>query len=94
MWSCGVVLSSQVDKVGLLGSGPDCPSSPYRGVNLTWPAGCPPSLPCCSEYGYCHSLEEWATERFRDCNGISNGIQLPEKVVRWEANYAKVSASS
>merc|ERR1712200_305439 len=47
---------------------------------MGWPLGCPSFAPCCTEYGYCRKAEEWATGNFRDCNGISNGLPLPESV--------------
>ena len=35
-------------------------------------------MPCCNEYGYCRPEAEWLAGQFRDCNGLSNGINLPE----------------
>merc|ERR550519_2220943 len=68
-------------QAGLLGAGTgggSCRAAPYRTPvsQLQWPAGCPSSAPCCSEFGYCHSRENWNAGRFRDCNGQSNGRPL------------------
>ena len=48
------------------------------GKKLNWPNGCPLTVPCCNEYGYCRPEAEWLAGQFRDCNGLSNGINLPE----------------
>ena len=38
------------------GSGPgSCFAPPYRVANVEFPAGCPPDLSCCNEFGYCRS---------------------------------------
>merc|ERR1739848_567015 len=66
---------------GLLGAGTgegSCAAAPFRAAAVKWPLGCPSFAPCCTEYGYCRKAEEWATGNFRDCNGISNGLPLPE----------------
>merc|ERR1739848_510051 len=68
---------------GLLGAGTgegSCAAAPFRAAAIKWPLGCPSFAPCCTEYGYCRKAEEWATGNFRDCNGISNGLPLPESV--------------
>ena len=62
--------------------------------------GCPPSLPCCSEFGYCRSKVgqptkganllydpqgDWEGGYIRDCNGVSNGGALdPVTIAREE----------
>ena len=67
----------------LLGFGRDlgsCPAPPFRTdpADLAWPEGCPDFAPCCSEYGYCQTRETWELGTiFRDCNGESNGLDLP-----------------
>merc|ERR1711970_478957 len=68
-------------EAGLLGAGKgggSCAAAPFRTPvsQLQWPGGCPASAPCCSEFGYCHSRENWAAGGFRDCNGQSNGRPL------------------
>merc|ERR1711970_1433500 len=68
-------------EAGLLGAGKgggSCAAAPFRTPvsQLQWPGGCPASAPCCSEFGYCHSRENWAAGGFRDCNGQSNGGPL------------------
>merc|ERR1712212_618464 len=68
-------------EAGLLGAGTgggSCAAAPFRTPvsQLQWPGGCPSSAPCCSEFGYCHSRENWNAGRFRDCNGQSNGRPL------------------
>ena len=39
---------------------------------------------CCNEYGFCRTREAWAAAKFRDCNGVSNGIALPDAVLQLE----------
>merc|ERR1712212_1229375 len=68
-------------EAGLLGAGTgggSCAAAPFRTPvsQLQWPGGCPASTPCCSEFGYCHSRENWPAGGFRDCNGQSNGRPL------------------
>ena len=29
------------------------------GKRLNWPNGCPLTVPCCNEYGYCKTEAEW-----------------------------------
>ena len=71
----------------LLGFGRDlgsCPAPPFRTdpADLAWPEGCPDFAPCCSEYGYCQTRETWELGTiFRDCNGESNGLDLPLRSV-------------
>merc|ERR1719285_1177724 len=86
MWSrvAAIFLSVSAScHAGLLGAGTgegSCAAAPFRAVAVKWPLGCPSFAPCCTEYGYCRKAEEWATGNFRDCNGISNGLPLPESV--------------
>merc|ERR1712200_372460 len=86
MWSrvAAILLSVSAScHAGLLGAGTgegSCAAAPFRAVAVKWPLGCPSFAPCCTEYGYCRKAEEWATGNFRDCNGISNGLPLPESV--------------
>ena len=67
----------------LLGAGRglgSCPAPPFRTdpADLAWPDGCPDWASCCSEYGYCQTRETWELGTvFRDCNGESNGLDLP-----------------
>merc|ERR1739848_772476 len=68
---------------GLLGAGTgegSCAAAPFRAAAVKWPLGCPSYSPCCTEYGYCRGADEWSAGGFRDCNGISNGLPLPESV--------------
>ena len=89
LFSC-VELHTALDLLGA-GEGPgSCPAPPFRGKNLNWPAGCPLSTPCCNEYGYCVTEAEWISGAFRDCNGLSNGAELPEEVIKLEAFYAAI----
>jgi len=60
-----------------------CRAFPFRAAEVDWDV-CPPDLPCCNEYGYCRSREEWSLQNFRDCNGASNGIELPDSVLELE----------
>merc|ERR1739848_715432 len=64
-----------------------------RAAAVKWPLGCPSFAPCCTEYGYCRKAEEWATGNFRDCNGISNGLPLPESVFVAENQAAALGAT-
>merc|ERR1719361_999857 len=74
----------------LLGFGRDlgsCPAPPFRTepADLAWPEGCPDFAPCCSEYGYCQTRETWELGTiFRDCNGESNGLDLPLRTLQAE----------
>eukprot|EP00091_Calanus_sinicus_P023707 TRINITY_DN8154_c0_g1_i1.p1 TRINITY_DN8154_c0_g1~~TRINITY_DN8154_c0_g1_i1.p1 ORF type:complete len:188 (-),score=34.13 TRINITY_DN8154_c0_g1_i1:235-798(-) len=79
---------------GLLGAGVgegSCAAAPYRTPSnqLKWPRGCPGSHPCCSEYGYCQTKNDWWAKKFRDCNGESNGIALPYETIQAEAQFAQ-----
>merc|ERR1712002_259776 len=79
---------------GLLGAGVgegSCAAAPYRTPSnkLKWPHGCPGSHPCCSEYGYCQTRADWWAQKFRDCNGESNGIALPQETIIAEAQFAQ-----
>merc|ERR1712029_312713 len=90
-----VLLSSllclvSLSDAGLLGAGSgdgSCAASPFRTseAELAWPEGCPAWASCCTEYGYCHPQESWEAKMFRDCNGESNGIELPEDTLLAEA---------
>merc|ERR1711955_141394 len=60
----------------------------FRALAVKWPAGCPASAPCCSEYGYCQPEENWRAGVFRDCNGVSNGIALPPETINAENDAA------
>merc|ERR1711971_468323 len=60
-----------------------CRAFPFRAAEVDWDV-CPPELPCCNEYGYCRTREEWGLQNFRDCNGASNGIELPDSVLELE----------
>merc|ERR1719242_82021 len=86
---CWVAPSS----AGLLGAGEgdgSCGAPPFRAERgaLAWPEGCPAWAPCCTEYGYCHSKTSWEQKLFRDCNGESNGIELPAETLLAEAEAA------
>merc|ERR1712013_935797 len=67
-----------------------CPAPPYRATQVNWPNGCPLNMPCCNEYGFCKTEAEWLSGQFRDCNGLSNGLNLPEEVVRLDAVYTAI----
>merc|ERR1712090_124629 len=89
MWSrvAVVLLSAASCHAGLLGAGTgegSCAAAPYRALAVKWPAGCPATAPCCSEYGYCQTESNWHAGVFRDCNGVSNGIPLPEETIHAE----------
>merc|ERR1712212_1348621 len=76
-------------EAGLLGAGTgggSCAAAPFRTPvsQLQWPGGCPASAPCCSEFGYCHSRENWNAGGFRDCNGQSNGRPLEAAAIAAE----------
>jgi len=77
----------------LLGAGEgrgSCPAPPYRATKVNWPNGCPLDVPCCNEFGYCKTEAEWLSGQFRDCNGLSNGQNLPDDVVKLEAIYTAI----
>merc|ERR1712037_303721 len=78
-------LRSVVSQLALgAGTGPgSCRAFPFRAAQVDWDV-CPPELPCCNEYGYCRSREEWGLQNFRDCNGVSNGVKLPDSVLELE----------
>merc|ERR1711862_785496 len=79
---CGLSVSASCH-AGLLGAGTgegSCAAAPFRAAAVKWPLGCPSYSPCCTEYGYCRGADEWSAGGFRDCNGISNGLPLPESV--------------
>jgi len=84
-----VLLGAGSIEAGLLGAGSgggSCAAAPYRTPvsQLQWPGGCPASNSCCSEFGYCHPRESWASGAFRDCNGQSNGRPLEAAAVAAE----------
>merc|ERR1711971_963169 len=60
-----------------------CRAFPFRAAEVDWDV-CPPQLPCCNEYGYCRTREEGGLQNFRDFNGASNGIELPDSVLELE----------
>merc|ERR1712215_297756 len=89
MWSrvAIVVLSVASCHAGLLGAGTgegSCAAAPFRAIAVKWVGGCPPTAPCCSEYGYCQSESNWRAGVFRDCNGVSNGTPLPAETIAAE----------
>merc|ERR1712106_717216 len=67
------------------GAGP-CPASPFRAEpsEVQHGDGCPEYAECGTEYGYCHPRSSWISGFFRDCNGESNGQELPEETVQAE----------
>ena len=80
-------------QAGLLGAGQgdgSCAAPPFRAdtADLAWPGGCPAWASCCTEYGYCHPRASWEQQLFRDCNGESNGSQLPPDTILAEAEAA------
>merc|ERR1712025_730911 len=75
----------------LLGAGTgdgSCAAAPFRSLSVYWPQGCPASTPCCSEYGYCQTEENWVLGMFRDCNGKSNGTPLAADAIKAEVAAA------
>ena len=70
-----------------------CRAFPYRAEEVDWEV-CPQEVPCCNEYGYCRSREEWSELQFRDCNGVSNGIDLPKQVLQLENALGGVAGES
>merc|ERR1711970_1298915 len=91
-----VLLLSAGSQAGLLGAGTgggSCRAAPYRAVAVQWGSGCPQTAPCCSEYGYCRTREEWQAGGFRDCNGQSNGTPLPADAVNTELTAASYGDS-
>merc|ERR1712059_194516 len=61
-----------------------CAAPPFRAGAVKWVGGCPPTAPCCSEYGYCQQESNWQLGVFRDCNGVSNGTWLPAETIAAE----------
>merc|ERR1712059_223287 len=61
-----------------------CAAPPFRAGAVKWVGGCPPTAPCCSEYGYCQQESNWQLGVFRDCNGVSNGTPLPAETIAAE----------
>merc|ERR1712215_230147 len=91
-----VLLLAAGSQAGLLGAGTgggSCRAAPYRAVAVQWGSGCPQTAPCCSEYGYCRTREEWQAGGFRDCNGQSNGTPLPADAVNAELTAASYGDS-
>jgi len=81
----------------LLGAGEgrgSCRAPPYRAKIVENELGCPTKSPCCNEYGYCRTQEEWLSGKFRDCNGLSNGLYLPTAVVDAERKAAQLGDAS
>jgi len=81
-----VVLLPDPISCGCLGSGTgagSCPSAPFRAElsQIEHKEGCPEYAKCCTEYGYCHPRSSWLSGFFRDCNGESNGEELPPETV-------------
>ena len=78
-----------VSLAGLLGAGRgegSCAAPPFRAPTeeLKWSEGCPEWAACCTEYGYCQPKASWEAQLFRDCNGESNGMELPAETVQGE----------
>merc|ERR1711962_398058 len=93
MWSrvAVVLLSAASCHAGLLGAGTgpgSCAAAPFRATSVDWTLGCPSHAPCCSEYGYCQIESNWRAGVFRDCNGVSNGMSLPEDAIAAETAAA------
>ena len=42
----------------------------------------------------CLSREEWLAQQFRDCNGVSNGIDLPREVLQLENSLGGVAGEA
>lgn len=71
----------------MLGAGTgfgSCAAPPFRSNHVEYPFGCPFEKPCCSEFGYCRERVEWDFGYFRDCNGVSNGIDLHQDTIAAE----------
>merc|ERR1712013_861627 len=105
MWSRVAVLLVSLSAschAGLLGAGTgegSCPAAPFRAnaAAIKWTLGCPAGAECCTEYGYCRSQAEWVAGAFRDCNGVSNGRELPADAIAAEneaAAYAVAVAAA
>merc|ERR1712013_172095 len=96
MWSRVAVLLVSLSAschAGLLGAGTgegSCPAAPFRAnaAAIKWTLGCPAGAECCTEYGYCRSQAEWVAGAFRDCNGVSNGRELPADAIAAENEAA------
>merc|ERR1712013_535824 len=96
MWSRVAVLLLSLSAschAGLLGAGTgegSCPAAPFRAnaAAIKWTLGCPAGAECCTEYGYCRSQAEWVAGAFRDCNGVSNGRELPADAIAAENEAA------
>merc|ERR1719270_2673698 len=74
---------------GCLGAGTgagSCPAAPFRALTeeIDHKSGCPGYAECCTEYGYCHPKSSWEAGYFRDCNGESNGQDLPLETIQAE----------
>jgi len=90
------IISLRELEAQLLGAGTgvgSCRAFPYRAEEVDWEV-CPQEVPCCNEYGYCRSREEWNELQFRDCNGVSNGIDLPKQVLQLENALGGVAGES
>merc|ERR1712013_410523 len=96
MWSRVAVLLLSLSAschAGLLGAGTgegSCPAAPFRAnaAAIKWTLGCPAGAECCTEYGYCRSQAERVAGAFRDCNGVSNGRELPADAIAAENEAA------
>ena len=42
----------------------------------------------------CLFREEWLDQQFRDCNGVSNGIDLPREVLQLENSLGGVAGEA
>ena len=42
----------------------------------------------------CLYREEWLDQQFRDCNGVSNGIDLPREVLQLENSLGGVAGEA
>merc|ERR1712013_643951 len=102
MWSRVAVLLVSLSAschAGLLGAGTgegSCPAAPFRAnaAAIKWTLGCPAGAECCTEYGYCRSQAEWVAGAFRDCNGVSNGRELPADAIAAENEAAAPVAAA
>merc|ERR1719445_2757358 len=85
----GLVVQVHQGEGGCLGAGTgagSCPAAPFRAPEeeIDHKSGCPQHAECCTEYGYCHPKSSWEAGYFRDCNGESNGQDLPLETIEAE----------
>ena len=52
------------------------------------------SLLSCQRVRACLFREEWLDQQFRDCNGVSNGIDLPREVLQLENSLGGVAGEA